>query len=93
MRKRFIKKTSTGKSGEKARDHYAIDQSIIERGAEEILETLGNMNVLDVQDAFYASIYTGSQLCSALNGVFGIGLDKKQYLPKMLNRTLINISG
>ncbi len=28
---RFIKRTSTGKDGEKASDHYAIDQSVIDR--------------------------------------------------------------
>jgi transposase len=172
---RFIKRTSTGKNGEKASDHYAIDQSVIDNEEKydgyyavatnlddnagtildiisnrnkiedcfrvlktnfksrpayhhnpkrikahfmvcytallifrllqtkldrygthftthNILETLKNMTVTNTQDLYYSSVFTGSQVCSALNGVFGLELDKKNYQPKELNKKLKKIS-
>jgi transposase len=168
---RFIKRTSTGKNGEKASDHYKIDQSVIDNEekydgyyavatnleddaksileinskrykiedcfrilktnfrarpvfhrnrnriiahflicytalliyrllenkleqygtkftTENILETLRNMNVMNTNDAFYAATYKSSDVCTALNGVFNLGLDKKYYLPKELNKKI-----
>jgi transposase len=173
---RFIKRTSIGKNGEKASDHYAIDQSVIDKEerydgyyavatnlsddaktvlginhnrhkiedcfrvlktnfkarpvyhrdrkriiahfmicytalliyrllenkldqygthftTENILETLRNMNVMNMQDMFYAAAYTGSDVCTALNGLFDLGLDKKHYQPKNLNKKIKNILG
>lgn len=172
---RFIKRTSTGKDGEKASDHYSLNQSIIDQEekydgydavatnldddakaileinskrykiedcfrvlktnfnarpvyhrnrkriiahfmicytalliyrllenkldqngthftTENILETLRNMNIMNTQDAFYTATYTGSQVCTSLNGVFDLGLDKKYYLPKELNKKIKKIS-
>jgi len=174
--RRFIKRTSVGKSGEKASDHFAIDQAVIE--AEEkydgfyavatnldddvraildisdnrykiedcfrvlktnfkarpafhrnrkrivahfmicytalliyrllenkldqygthfttdnILDTLINMNVANIKDSLYAATYTASDVCTSLNGIFGLGLDKKYYQPKELNKKLKKISG
>ena len=169
--RRFIKRTSIGKTGEKASDHYAIDQTVIDREekydgyyavatnleddaqavldinasrykiedcfrilktnlnarpvfhrnakriiahfmicytalliyrllenkleqygthftTENILETLRNMNVMNMQDSFYAATYTGSEVCTAFNGLYDLGLDKKYYLPKELNSRL-----
>jgi len=171
---RFIKRKSTGKNGEKASDHYYIDQEVIEReekydgyyavatnledaakeilsvnsrryiiedcfrvlktnlGArpvyhrtrkriiahflicytalliyrllevkldqygthfttDDILDTLRNMNVINAHDAYYAAAYRSSQVCTALNGLFDMGLDKKYYLPKDLNKKIKNI--
>jgi transposase len=168
---RFIKRTSVGKAGEKASDHYEIDRAAIEQEemydgyyavatnledaakdilavnsnrykiedcfrvlktdfrarpvyhhiepriiahfmtcytalliyrllerkldqygthftASEILETLRNMNVMNVQDMYYAAAYKGSEVCTALNGVFALGLDRKYYRPKDLNKTI-----
>jgi hypothetical protein len=173
---RFIKRTSIGKGGEKASDHFTIDQSVIDREekydgyyatatnldddvqsilkisskrykiedcfrvlktnfkrrpayhklreriighflicytalliyrllenkldqygthftAENILRTLKNMNVTNTQDTFYASTYTESQVCTALNGLFDLGLDRKYYLPKELHKKIKKISG
>lgn len=173
--KRFIKRESIGKGGEKASDHYSIDQSVIDNeekydgyyavatnleddakaileinsqrykiedcfrvlktnlGArpiyhwtrkriiahfmicytalliyrllenkldqygthfttDNILETLKNMNIQNSQDAFYTAAYRGSEVCTALNGVFDLGLDKKYYLPKDLNKKIKIIS-
>ncbi len=51
---------------------------------DDILNTLRNMNVMNTQDAFYTSTYTESQVCTALNGIFNLGLDKKYYLMQMI---------
>jgi len=45
-----------------------------------------NMNILNSQDAFYTAAYKGSEVCTALNGIFDLGLDKKYYLPKERNK-------
>jgi transposase len=173
---RFIKRTSTGKGGEKAFDHYTINQAVIDKeeqydgfyavatnldddiktileisnnrykieecfrilktnfGArpvfhsdrpriiahfmicytalliyrllenkldqcgthfttDNILDTLKNMSVLNIKDTCYAATYKASQVCTSLNGVFGLGLDKKFYQPKQLNKILKKISG
>ena len=173
---RFIKRTSVGKSGEKASGHYEIDQAAIDREekydgfyavatnldddvkailnisdnrykiedcfrilktnfearpvfhrkrwriiahfmicytalliyrllenkldlygthftTDNIIDTLQNMSVVNIKDSLYAATYKASQVCTSLNGVFGLGLDKKYYQPKELNKTLKKISG
>ena len=57
-----------------------------------IIETLQNMQVSNVQDLYYIANYTGSQTLNALNGVFDLKLDRKYYSPKELNRKLRSIS-
>jgi transposase len=173
---RFIKRISIGKTGEKASDHYIIDQSVIDKeekydgyyavatnldddaktilgisdnrykiedcfrilktnfGArpafhrnrmriiahfmicytalliyrllenmldlygthfttDNILDTLRNMGVVNIMDSLYAATFNASQVCSSLNALFDLGLDKKYYQPKELNKKLKNISG
>lgn len=51
-----------------------------------IIETLCNMQVGNLEDICYAAQYTGSKTLSALEGVFALGLDKQYYLPKELNK-------
>jgi len=63
-----------------------LDQYGVHFTTEDILETLRNMNVTNTQDLFYTATYTGSQVSTSLNGVFNLGLDKKYYLPKELNK-------
>lgn len=58
----------------------------------EIIETLQNMNVVNCQDMYYQSIYTGSAACTAFNELYNLGLDKKYYLPKTLNKLVKNLS-
>ena len=53
-----------------------------------IIETLKNMGVLNSQDIYYQSTYNGSQVCTAINAVFGLDLDRKYYLPKVLNKII-----
>ena len=56
-----------------------------------IIETLKNMEVTNTQDMYYQSLYNGSQVLTALNAVFGLGLDKKYYQPKELNKKIKKI--
>ena len=172
---RFIKRTSSSKSGEQVTDHFALDQSVIEREqrydgfyavatnlddtpkdilaissnrykiedcfrvmktsfsaqpihhrkreriiahfmicytallifrllekklehfgthftVENIRETLKAMEVANIEDMCYMSTYTCSQVCTALNAVFDLGLDKKYYQPKELQKKVKKIS-
>ena len=57
-----------------------------------IIETMQNMNVSNIQDVCYMSNYTCSQVCTALNEVTGLELNKRYYSPKSLNQKLRNIS-
>jgi len=173
---RFIKRTSTGNNGEKASDHYSIDQAVIDNeekydgyyavatnldddaktvlgisdnrykiedcfrilktnfGArpafhrnrkriiahfmicytalliyrllenlldqygthfttDNILDTLRNMNVINIKDSLYVATYKASMVCTSFNMLFDLGLDKKYYQPKELNKKLKKISG
>ena len=62
--------------------HFTVDN---------IIETLKNMEVANTQDMYYQSLYNGSQMLTALNAVFGLGLDKKYYQPKELNKKIRKI--
>ena len=62
--------------------HFTIDN---------IIETLKNMEVTNTQDMYYQSLYNGSQVLTALNAVFGLGLDKKYYQPKELSKKIRKI--
>jgi len=68
-----------------------LDQTGTHFTTDQILETLKVMNVMNFQDAFYASTYTESEVGIALNAVFDLGLNKKYYKPKELNKKLKNI--
>lgn len=63
--------------------HFTIDN---------IIETLNNMEVANIEDMCYMSTYDNSQVCTALNAVFALGLDKKYYRPKELNKKIKKIS-
>ena len=69
-----------------------LDQYGTHFTTEDILKTLRNMNVANTQDLFYAATYNGSQICTSLNGIFNLGLDKKYYHPKALNKKIKKIS-
>ena len=62
--------------------HFTVDN---------IIETLKNMEVANTQDMYYQSLYNGSQVLTALSAVFGLGLDKKYYQPKELNKKIRKI--
>jgi transposase len=59
---------------------------------ENIIDTLRNMNVANIEDMCYMSTYTSSQVCTALNAISDLGLDRKYYQPKELNKKLKKIS-
>ena len=60
---------------------------------ESIIRTLQNMEVANIEDMCYMSTYSSSQVCTALNALFDLGLDKKYYQPKELNKKLKKILG
>jgi len=60
---------------------------------ENIVETLKNMEVSNIEDMCYMSTYTCSQVCTALNTVFDLELNKKYYQPKELNKKIKKILG
>ena len=58
-----------------------------------IIETLKNIQVTDVNDLFYMATYEGSQVLTALNSLYPLSqLDHKYYLPKDLNKKFKKIS-
>ena len=59
---------------------------------ENLIETLNSMDVANIEDMCYMSSYTSSEVCTALNAITGLGLDKKYYLPKELNKKIKKIS-
>ena len=69
-----------------------LDQQGTHFSTDNILETLQNMNVVNIKDVFYAAAYTASEVCTAFNALFALGLDKKFYQPKELNKKLKKIS-
>jgi len=68
-----------------------LDQYGTHFTTDNILDTLKNMNVSNSQDMYYTAAYRGSQVCTALNGLYGLGLDKKYYQPKELNKKIKKI--
>ncbi len=62
--------------------HFTID---------DVLKTLKNMNVTNEHDLYYTATYNGSQICTAFNDLFNLGLDRRHYQPKDLNRKIRNI--
>lgn len=60
----------------------------------DIVETLQNMQVTDINDLFYTATYEGSQILTALNTIYPLSqLDRKYYQPKDLNKKFKKISG
>lgn len=54
----------------------------------QIIQTLKNMNVLEAENVYYKSCYTGSDVLTVFEQIYSLGLDKKNYLPKTLNKFL-----
>lgn len=46
------------------------------------------MEVANVNDLYYMATYKGSDVLDALNAVFDLKLDRKNYAPKELNRKI-----
>lgn len=56
--------------------------------ADTLIETMKSMDVANIEDMCYMSTYTSSDACTALNAITGLGLDKKYYQPKELNKKI-----
>lgn len=69
-----------------------LDDSGTHFSPEDVIETLRNMEVCNMDDICYRSVYNASQICTALNSTFGLELDKKFYKPKELNKKIKKIS-
>lgn len=54
----------------------------------QILETLKNMRVLECDGIYYRACYGGSDALDSLERLYGLGLNKKYYQPKTLNKLL-----
>ena len=52
----------------------------------DIIETLKNMNVSNVENMYYQACYSSSEICTALNGLYKLGFDKKYYKISDLNK-------
>ena len=57
-----------------------------------IIKTLSNIQVANLEDVCYMSTYNNSQVLTALNAIMDLGLDKKYYQPKDLNKKIKKIS-
>lgn len=53
---------------------------------DQIIKTLKSMNVSNHQDLYYEAIYTGSKINTAINKMYGLGLDKLYYSPSELSK-------
>ena len=51
-----------------------------------LIKTLQNMNVINIDDMYYKSNYTGSQALNALEKCFELQLNRKYYKPSDLNK-------
>lgn len=54
----------------------------------QLIETLKNMNVVNVHDLYYMSVYQGSRTLSALEKDMPLLLDRKYYQPKDLTKII-----
>ncbi len=57
-----------------------------------LIKTLQNMNVVNIDDMYYKSIYAGSQALDALEKCFELQLNRKNYKPSDLNKIVKNFS-
>lgn len=57
----------------------------------DIITTLRNMQVLDIDGQLYKASYGNSRICTAFNELYSLGLDRKYYQPKELNKKIRKI--
>ena len=63
-----------------------IDDQKIHVTTNNLIETIKNMNVVNVHDMYYMSTYSGSQTLDALEKTLNLQLNRKYYKPKDLNK-------
>ena len=69
-----------------------LDQYGTHYTTEDILTTLRNMNVVNMNDMYYMAAYTKSKVCTALNAIYGMRLDNKNHAPKDLHKIIKEIT-
>ena len=68
-----------------------LDDNLTHVTTSNLIKTLRNMNVVNMDDMYYKSIYSGSQALDALERCFELQLNRKYYRPSDLNKIVKNI--
>lgn len=63
-----------------------LDDNLTHVTTSNLIKTLRNMNVVNMDDMYYKSIYSGSQALDALEKCFELQLNRKYYRPSDLNK-------
>lgn len=69
-----------------------LDDNLTHVTTSSLIKTLRNMNVVNMDDMYYKSIYSGSQALDALERCFEIQLNRKYYRPSDLNKIVKKFS-
>lgn len=69
-----------------------LDDNLTHVTTSNLIKTLRNMNVVNMDDMYYKSIYSGSQALDALERCFELQLNRKYYRPSDLNKIVKNYS-
>ena len=71
---------------------YKLDDNLTHVTTSNLIKTLRNMNVVNMDDMYYKSIYSGSQALDALEKCFELQLNRKYYKPSDLNKIVKKFS-
>ena len=69
-----------------------LDDNLTHVTTSNLIKTLRNMNVVNMDDMYYKSIYSGSQALDALERCFELQLNRKYYRPSDLNKIVKKFS-
>lgn len=69
-----------------------LDDNLTHVTTSNLIKTLRNMNVVNMDDMYYKSIYSGSQALDALEKCFELQLNRKHYKPSDLNKIVKKFS-
>lgn len=69
-----------------------LDDNLTHVTTSSLIKTLRNMNVVNMDDMYYKSIYSGGQALDALERCFELQLNRKYYRPSDLNKIVKKFS-
>lgn len=69
-----------------------LDDNLTHTTTSNLIKTLQNMNIINIDNMYYKSNYNGSQALDALEKCFGLQLNRKHYKPSDLNKIVKNFS-
>lgn len=69
-----------------------LDDNLTHVTTSNLIKTLRNMNVVNMDDMYYKSIYSGSQALDGLERCFELQLNRKYYRPSDLNKIVKKFS-